>query len=499
MRFALIDFQQMYTGGFGSIGLVTILRKLGHEAYVLGGHGVANILEDSDKLKSVLRDILPDAVGLSVMTPNADYIDMVGGLIHETVGNIPIIVGGGHTAVYKGIILKEAKSIDYVVVGDADYTLPLLLDSIENKKNQTIHGVISRNFNTDEANSSSNIVVIDNLNDIPFPDEGVIHPDYYDSFDRFGHPYTPGRLSRSILCSRGCPFKCTFCKLEDDNGLRSRVRFYSPKLVLDHIGTLKECHKIKGLSFQDDNFCLKKDWAYEICEGLLRNRFNLTWAAQIRADSVDEDLIKIMYQVGCRHVNITVESGNDRIRMEVMQKDITRKQIRRAYEVCRKAGMIIQGTLLMGSPTETYEELCDSISFFRKVNPDFVAGVYITTPLPGTTLHRQYEDRIKVSSYQDYDIPLQEYHYLRDDVKLTFHKIPQEKLLESMHIIRRDYMVDRQLLLTNLRNYKTRTRFVWMVRLLNQAFTKYFRFKYFIKLPRFFKNRIKERFLQKKG
>lgn len=467
MRFLLIDFQHLYSGGFGTLGIVTLLRKLGHAAFVIGGNDIIDLINDIDKFKSVMTAESPDLIGFSVMTPYADYIDIVGKIIHESIGNIPIIVGGYHATIFRKKIFDETKYVDYVAVGDAEETLPLLLDNINSGNMTKIRGILAR----DDIDSHKMVKDSDqetvNLDHIPLPDETVVHPEYYSPSILYGHSSTPSP-SRYVLYSRGCPFRCSFCKIENDDGFRSKYRHYSPNMVIEHLGALTERFHLQGISFLDDNFTLDKDWAYKVCEGIIKNRMKIKWWAQVRANLVDRDMIKIMREAGCIVATITIESGNDRIRHEIMKKETTRSQIERAYKLAKKLGMLTQGTLMVGSPTETYEELKDSINFLRKVDPDW-AGIVFTTILPGTPLYYEYSDQIKVTCYRDYDIALQESNYSRNDVRLGFHKIPVPLLLETFHSIRAEYSYERRVKQC-LRNLTCKERFLWMLRTRKRGF-----------------------------
>lgn len=462
MKFILIDFQNIFCGGFGSLGLVTLLRKCGHEAYVIGTHNVLNLINNAKKFKRIILDELPDVVGFSVMTPYADYIDDVGKLVHEAVGDIPIILGGYHATIFKENIFRENKYVDYVIIGDGEKSLPLLLNAIKRGEDKTIDGVLSR-FNMDYRHESKNFIgsITNCLDEIPYPDEETIHPKYYSRYLMGGHGCLP-RPSRYVLYSRGCPYRCSFCIIENDGGFRSKVRYYSAKGIIEHLGTLVERYGLRGIAFLDDNFTVNKKWAYEICEGISKNHIRIKWWAQVRANALDIDLMRAMHSCGCIAVTISIESGNDRIRNEVLGKKVAREQIRKAYETAKNLGMLTQGTLMMGSPTETNEECANSVSFLQEVDPDY-AGVVLTTLLPGTPLYKKYEDQIKITCYRDYDIELQEKHYFRDDVRLAFHEMSSNFLLRVFHRIRNQYSYTKRARLS-LRNLTSKERFWWMIR-----------------------------------
>lgn len=439
MKIIFIDFQDLSCGGFGSIGLATLLRELGYDAYVIGGENIISVLSDTKKLESVLVSERPHVIGLSVMTAFADYIDEICLLVRRCLANVPIIVGGYHATIFKQKIFADNKEVDYVVIGDAEESLPRLLENISNDVATHVDGVFSRSC----ANIQEQILEpppkahSNFLDHIPFPDEKFIHPAYYSDSLMHGHSSVP-LPSRYVLYSRGCPFQCSYCKIENDHGLRSKVRFYSPSRVLDNLQHLTNRYNLQGICFLDDNFTLSKEWACEVCEGIIDRKLELKWWAQIRANLADPALLRLMRRAGCVTAAITIESGNNRIRREILHKNTTRGQIRSAYRMAKSLGLKTQGTLMMGSPTETYAECLDSIAFLCDMDPDW-AGVVLTTPLPGTPLHTSYKDQIKVTRYNDYDIFAQESHYGREGVRLAFHHIEPSLLLKTFHAVKDAY------------------------------------------------------------
>ncbi len=462
MKFVLVDFQHIGSGGFGTLGLVTLVRKLGHEASLIGGEDVIQLLQDERKIRQVLSAEKPDVIGLSVMTPYADYIGPMGDLVRQTLGQVPIIVGGYHSTIFGSQVFQENQCVDYVAVGDAEDSLPALLERLSSGHGGSVEGILAR----EEAGSVPVKPALapksdDTLDHIPFADEEAIHPAYYNPALMRGHGSLP-LSSRYVLYSRGCPFRCSFCQIENDGGFRTRYRRYSAELVTAHLEEMIKRYELKGVCFLDDNFTLDKDWAQAVCEGILRKGLKFNWWAQVRGNLADYDLMRLMRRAGCIVAAITIESGNDRIRRQVMCKDITREEIHRAYRMAKRLGMLTQGTLMMGSPTETWEECLDSIDFFRKMDPDW-AGVLLTTPLPGTSMHARYADRIRVTCYRDYDIALQESHYGRDDVEMAFHKIDPTALLEALHQIRHEYSYAERAK-PSLRNISSRQRLLWMLR-----------------------------------
>jgi tRNA A37 methylthiotransferase MiaB len=153
---------------------------------------------------------------------------------------------------------------------------------------------------------------------------------------------------------------------------------------VSEIITLVETYSIQALFFIEDNFFVNKIRIRKICELIKKEKLNLIWGANARVDNVDLEILQIAKEAGCRQVTFGFESGSQRI-LDVLNKRTTTEQNRRAIELCNKVGIIPQGTVMIGSPTETIEDVEATQQFLRESDIKSV-GVCIATPYPGTAL-----------------------------------------------------------------------------------------------------------------
>ena len=87
--------------------------------------------------------------------------------------------------------------------------------------------------------------------------------------------------------------------------------------------------KPNNLFFYDDTFILNKQMVVDFCRKFKKKGYDklIKWNVNVRANLVDEDLIKIMKNSGCYEVRMGVESGNDYIRNKIYKRNMTKKQI----------------------------------------------------------------------------------------------------------------------------------------------------------------------------
>jgi radical SAM superfamily enzyme YgiQ (UPF0313 family) len=192
------------------------------------------------------------------------------------------------------------------------------------------------------------------------------------------HPYV------SIYTGRGCRSKCTFCLWPQTvGGHRYRVR--SPENVVDEVRWIQEnMPEVKEIFFDDDTFTDFRPRAEEIARGL--GKLGVTWSCNAKAN-VPYQTLKIMKDNGLRLLLVGYESGNDQI-LHNIRKGLRTDIARRFTEDCRKLGITIHGTFILGLPGETRETIRETIQYAVDINPHTIQ-VSLAAPYPGTELYNQ--------------------------------------------------------------------------------------------------------------
>ncbi|RKP51814.1 hopanoid biosynthesis associated radical SAM protein HpnJ [Pararobbsia silviterrae] len=192
------------------------------------------------------------------------------------------------------------------------------------------------------------------------------------------HPYV------SIYTGRGCRSKCTFCLWPQTvGGHKYRVR--SVENVLAEVRWIKEnMPEVREIMFDDDTFTDFKPRAEEIARGL--GKLGVTWSCNAKAN-VPYSTLKIMKENGLRLLLVGYESGDDQILLNI-KKGLRTDIARRFSEDCRKLGIKIHGTFILGLPGETEETIQKTIEYAKDINPHTIQ-VSLAAPYPGTRLYDQ--------------------------------------------------------------------------------------------------------------
>ena len=135
----------------------------------------------------------------------------------------------------------------------------------------------------------------------------------------------------------------------------------------------------------DDTFTFNPNWVINFCNGLVKEKINLPWSCQTRVNVVTKDLIKAMKNAGCIQLDYGIESGSDRI-LNNLKKGITVEQIKNAFKITKDIGLRTYGSILLGSPGETWADIELTKKLVKEIKPSFTLFNFIT-PFPGSELY----------------------------------------------------------------------------------------------------------------
>lgn len=260
------------------------------------------------------------------------------------------IAGGFHADALPQSVKKDG--FDWVVRGEGEYIFERI-----------INGEILERIVT--------APVIENLDNLPFVDFDLID---ISSYTR----KVAGSFGLPIQSSRGCPFHCNFCASRVNKG---NIRVRSVGNVVSEIYRRIEQLGIRTFHFLDDLFGFYHEWLKDFASYHLP----IQYRAFIRGDTLARDgTADLLYESGCRHVSIGVESGSDFI-LEQMQKQETSENMALGIKAAKQAGLRVRIYLIVGFPGETWRTINETLEFVKQTKPDEFM-VYPLVPYPGTPL-----------------------------------------------------------------------------------------------------------------
>ena len=341
--------------------LASIVEQCGYEAkikdYSLGG----NFLED-------LRSYNPDYIVANIATPSFKSDMEALAQAKLVLPNLKIIVKGAPFLTYNTNVVYENPFIDYVIMGEAELTLKDILNDVPDRDilgicySENSQGVQNppRPFN-------------ENLDDLPFPARHLVDNSIYKRPDN-------GEVQAVIKVSRGCPYHCFFCLATPVSG--SKVRTRSAENIIAEIKECVEKYNIKNFLFWSDIFNFDREWTLDLCRKIIESGLKITWSANTRANTMDDEMANLMYKSGCRLVSIGVESGSQEI-LNNIGKKISLDDIRNTVKILKKNKIKIYNYFVIGLPWETEKTVEETIKFAIELDSNFIS-FYTATPLPGT-------------------------------------------------------------------------------------------------------------------
>lgn len=344
----------------------------------------AQIINKQDLEELISGDMICVAVSAMTGTQIRNALMLAGWVREITDGKTPIVWGGCHPSVTPEQTLVNDK-VDIVVVGEGDETFLEIVRALDHKQSlSTINGILYKDGGKIVKTPPRPLLDVEAL--LPTPWE-LVNPESYIHRDMYVK--AGSRVLDVGQTSRGCPFNCGFCSSAE---IRERKwRAISVERSLDMITENVRRFNLSGIWLRDDEFYINRKRATAICEGFINRNLNISfYTSGTRADvfmkASDHD-IDVLKRSGAHTLKFGAESGSQRI-LDVMQKGITVEQTLAANQRCKKYGIIPVFGLMIGYPTETFDEINQTIDLgfrIKRENPNAqLETMAVFTPLPGT-------------------------------------------------------------------------------------------------------------------
>ena len=358
----------------GIISIATCINEATeHKAHVLD----AQLLEMNYKdIEREINKVKPEVVGMAAFTFTLIDTLAMARVIKKINPDIKIVFGGPHATLFPYETAVQ-EGVDVVVAGEGEITFPELIENIHDfEKLRKVNGLMFK----DEYGK---VIVtpprdfIDDLDDIPIPDRTLTPYHRYTSVLAKKNPLT------TMVTSRGCSFRCSFCDRPQAGGKTWRAN--SVKRVVDEMQDIKELG-INEILFYDDTWTMDMLRAEKICREILARGLDIGWDIRTRVDRVSPQLIRLMKKAGCHRINFGVESGTQK-GLETIKKDTNLEKIKEAFRICKGENVDSLAYFMFGLPRETREEMSQTLDFAKQIDANF-CHFSVFTPFPDTEIWR---------------------------------------------------------------------------------------------------------------
>jgi anaerobic magnesium-protoporphyrin IX monomethyl ester cyclase len=365
------DIKNSVHAGFEPLGieyLSACLKRAGHRTHLCD-------LDLDDAVATIRRHDV-GLVGYSLVTGRQRvYLDFNQRLKDRV--EVRSICGGPHPTFVPGVIAEPG--VDLICLGEGERAVVELADRIEAGRDYSDidnlfvkrDGVIIRNPVRPGETS---------LDEIPHPDRELIYTKF---------PGTARQTVKTVVAGRGCLFRCASChhpESRDGRGRKNVVRMRGVDDLIAELAELKAYYPVTFCRFVDASLGYKKNWLRQFAPRY-RTRISRPFSCGLNPFQGGEEVIRLLMEAGCAGVYWAVETGDRRLRYQVLNRRVPDRVIFDLAARLRKYGLRSWPRNLVGLPGGSLAHDLKTLDLNIALRPDY-AQASVFAPCPGTPLER---------------------------------------------------------------------------------------------------------------
>lgn len=382
-------------GRWPNLGFLYIGGELEKYGYEIDFYDAMSKFHDYKQIRERIRKSKPDFIGVTAIT--ATIVDAVKVLevAKEEIPGIVTIIGGVHpTFMYKEILEGSSDIVDYCVIGEGEHTMPELLDMVNSEgEKKSVNGIAYI-----EAGNVVKTAVRPFVSDLDSLSPAWHLADWND------YPlYFIDNSKVAILSSsRGCIHKCSFCS--QHKFWQGSYRDRDPEKFVAEIEHLLNKYGINVFFIADEYPTNDRERWVKILDLLIKKDLGVHILLETCVGDIirDEDIISRYREAGVLFIYLGVESTDNQKLIE-FKKETRFEDSKKALQIVRDAGMIVESSLILGAPDETPESIKETLKLAKEYNADFMHFLLIA-PWPYADLYDKLEPYIEVWDYSKYNL-----------------------------------------------------------------------------------------------
>ncbi len=366
------------------LGIATIAAYVEQQGYSVKILDAFALGYSFDQIEEEVKKIQPRVILVGSMTASHKAALQIMERAKQQNPELVVICGGPHvTNLPESTIMKQY--VDYLVINEGEVTTLELLNMIFKKQKlnpKDIRGIAYKEKGGMKLTEKRPFIV--KLDDLPMPAYHLLPMDLYKAYGWLD----VGRKFSTMITSRGCPFKCSFCISSKNFMHWWRPR--SAEKVFEEILLLYNEYGIRHIYFQDDEFLVDHNRIKKLADMIIEHKLDLIWECLSRVNHIDEDLLNDMARSGCKSVLYGIETGYEE-GFKRINKPITLDMVERAVRLTQKWGIMVKATFIIGFPWESKKEIKQTICFAKKLNAD-ITFINTLNPYPGSYIYQEIVD-----------------------------------------------------------------------------------------------------------
>jgi len=339
------------------------------------GHEVALAVDALEDPVRVAKEFQPGIIGYSVITGSHRYYYQLNSRLKEEVDFFSAF-GGPHPTFFPEMI--EEEGVDGICIGEGEGAIVDLANALD-------EGRLDPSIPNWWFKMSGKVIknpvrpLVDDLDSLPLPDRDLVYSK--DAISRHSK-------IKHFISGRGCPYNCTYCfnhafsKIYKGKGKRFRQR--SVDSVIEELQEVQAKYPLEFVVFVDDTFVLSKGWLGEFVEEYPK-RIGLPFYCNTRANLVTEEQVRLLKKAGAFCAGMGIEAGNDRIRNELLKRNMSRDQILNACRLLHEGELNLATNNMLALPTGSLEDDFETLELNIECRPAY-AHAFLFQPYPRTEL-----------------------------------------------------------------------------------------------------------------
>lgn len=382
----LIFIQDVPFESFGIEFLSSYLKSKGHTVDLI----ILN--QEGKKFDPVvfLKKEQPDVVAFSITTIDHKWSTELARKIKTELSTTLTVFGGAHPTIYPDMINEDG--VDIICRGEGEYPLAEVMENID-KGIQDHTKILNLYVKTQDGHIFRNPLrsLISDLDNMPPPDRDI----YYSRY-----PLLRDMTTKKFFTGRGCPYNCSYCSnhvyRKLFNGLGHYVRYRSAEKVIEEIKDVKDKYGFKYVYLAAETITTNKKWFIHFLE-IYKKEINVPFSCLSRVNELDEEIIMKMADARCFFTSFGLESGNQRIRNDLLHRDMSNEKILEVAKLLHKYNIKFLVHQIFVLPTETPEDAFDTIDMDIWMKADSTWST-IFQPVFGTDIYEYCKQNKLLSS-----------------------------------------------------------------------------------------------------
>lgn len=382
-------------GTWLNVGFVYIAGALRAAGYEVDYYDAMSLWHKWPEIQKRIEAFKPDVVATTAYTASIVHAVELAQLAKKINPQVITVIGNVHaTFCYEELLVDEHETIDYIVRGEGEVTLPALLDCLNADGDPASTPGLAF-YRDGGVLATPKAPYIQDLDALPAAWDLVEWPIY---------TYRAKNNARLAIVSssRGCQQKCSFCSQQLFWAQTWRAR--SAENFVSELEMLNKKYGVEVAMLADEIPTFDRERWVRILDLMIERKVGVKLLMETRVDDIlrDADIMDKYREAGVEHIYVGVEAGSQET-LDLFKKDTKVEQSKQAIDLINNADIVSETSFVLGMPEDTPESIAATIELAKHYNPDMAFFLAIA-PWPYAELYPQLEKYVATKDYRKYNL-----------------------------------------------------------------------------------------------